>query len=149
MRGASFMGLLLLLTAATGAADSPCCRLFGVDAAAMLGPDPALCGAIRDADDRVQAETDTREDRRRATRCALEAQAKGRAFVYTYRLLVEPDIDLVQQAVFGVRGERLLLRMGLYRGENIRAVEACASLTVQPDGQVKKQGCRTRQGILD
>ena len=149
MRRATLTAILLLQASAILAGDSPCCRLFGFDAAPLLGPDPALCGALRDADDRVQAETETRQDRRRATECALEAQARGRAFVYTYRLLVEPDIDLVQQAVFGARGERLLLRMGLYGGENIRTVEACTSLTVQPDGRVSKQGCRTRQGILD
>jgi len=81
--------------------------------------------------------------------CALAAQARGSAFVYTYRLLISPDVDLVHQAVFGMHGERLLLRMGLYQGENIRTVEACATLTVQADGRVAKQGCRLRQGVLD
>ena len=130
-------------------AAAPCCSLFGFDATSILGDDPAVCGKIRDADNRDDAETETRGDRSGAARCALEAQAQGRAFVYTYRLLAAPDIDLVSQAVFGAHGERLLLRMGLYRGENIRTVEACASLTVQADGQLKKQGCRARQGILD
>lgn len=140
---------LLLWAGGSLSAEAPCCRLFGFDAAPILGADAAVCGKILDADDRDAAESETREDRRRATACALEAQAQGRAFVYTYRLLVEPDIDLVHQAVSGMHGERLLLRMGLYHGENIRTVETCATLTVQADGQVAKQGCRTRQGILD
>jgi hypothetical protein len=140
---------LLLFASGALAADAPCCRLFGFDASSILGNDAATCGKILDADDRDAAESETRENRRRATACALEAQAQGRAFVYTYRLLVKPDIDLVYQAISGVHGERLLLRMGLYQGENIRTVEACATLTVQADGQVAKQGCRLRQGILD
>jgi hypothetical protein len=123
--------------------------MFGFDASPILGRDAAICGKIRDADDRDAAESATREDRRHATACALEAQAHGRAFVYTYRLLISPDIDMVYQAVFGVHGERLLLRMGLYQGENIRTVEVCATLSVQADGQVSKQGCRLRQGTLD
>lgn len=143
------MTLLAGLAVPAIGAEPACCRLFGFDATAMLGTDAAVCGGIRDAADRDAAEAATREDRRRATRCALEAQTQRRAFVYTYRLLVEPDIDLVQQAIFGAHGERLLLRMGLYGGENIRTVEACESLTVQPDGQVKKQGCLARQGLLD
>ena len=130
-------------------AEAPCCRLFGFDASQILGHDAAVCGKILDADDRAAAESETRENRRRATACALEAQAQGRAFVYTYRLLVSPDIDMVSQAVFGAHGERLLLRMGLYQGENIRTVEACSALTVLADGQVSKQGCRIRRGILD
>jgi hypothetical protein len=68
--------------------------------------------------------------------------------VYTYRLLAAPDIDMVTQAVFGVHGERLLLRMGLYRGENIRTVERCAALEVTADGKLKPRGCRLRRGTL-
>jgi hypothetical protein len=140
---------LLLWAGGSLSADAPCCRLFGLDASLILGHDAAVCGKIRDADDRDAAESETREDRRHATACALEAQARGRAFVYTYRLLVSPDIDMVYQAVFGAHGERLLLRMGLYQGENIRTVEACSTLSVQADGQVAKQGCRLRQGTLN
>jgi hypothetical protein len=139
----------LLCAGGALSAEVPCCRLFGFDAAPMLGHEAAVCGKIRDADDRDAAESEAREDRRHATACALEAQSRGRAFVYTYRLLVSPDIDMVYQAVFGAHGERLLLRMGLYRGENIRTVEVCATLSVQADGQVAKQGCRLRQGTLD
>jgi hypothetical protein len=72
-----------------------------------------------------------------AARC--RPRPNRRPFVYTYRLLISPDIDMVYQAVFGAHGERLLLRMGLYQGENIRTVETCATLTVQADGQVAKQ----------
>jgi len=129
--------------------DASCCRLFGFDAASMLGKEPAFCGELRDADGRDEAESLTREDRRRATQCALDAQSQGRAFVYTYRLLVSPDIDVINQAVFGVHGERLLLRMGLYQGENIRTIESCTTLRVQADGQVVKQDCRRRAGVLD
>jgi hypothetical protein len=145
----TWMALGILHTAAAVAADPACCRLFGFDASPMLGAEPAICGNILDFDERNAAQGGTLEERRRATQCALEAQAKGRAFVYTYRLLASPDIDLVTQAVIGAHGERLLLRMGLHRGENIRTVESCASLMVQPDGRVAKRGCRPRQGIFD
>ena len=142
--------LLAVLQASTNIAAEPaCCRLFGFDASSMLGDEAAVCGRIRDASERHEAEAVTREDRRDAIRCALDAQSRRQAFVYTYRLLAEPDIDLVYQAVFGAHGERLLLRMGLYQGENIRTVESCATLTVRADGQVAKQGCRLRHGILD
>ncbi len=141
--------LFCLHVTPAAAAEPACCRLFGFDASSILGADAAVCGEIRDADERNEAESDTRENRRRATACALEAQARGRAFVYTYRLLASPDIDMVHQAVFGAHGERLLLRMGRYAGENIRTVENCAALTVQADGKVSKEGCRLRQGILD
>jgi hypothetical protein len=123
------------------ATDSPCCALFGFDAAPMLGQDAALCGRIVDADRRRAAESETLENRRRATQCALEAQGQGRAFVYTYRPLISPDIDMINQAVFGTKGQRLLLRMGLYQGENIRSVETCASLTVLADGRIAKRSC--------
>ena len=145
----SAMWALLLLAGVSRSTEAPCCRLFGFDASSILGNDAAVCGKILDADDRREAESETRENRRGAIACALAAQSQGRAFVYTYRLLVEPDIDVVNQAVFGAHGERLLLRMGLYRGENIRTVESCASLVVQADGQLKKQGCHIRQGIRD
>jgi hypothetical protein len=149
MRRATCTALIALHAPWVLAADPACCRLFGFDASSMLGPEAAVCGRIVDADERNEAEAVTQEDRQRATRCALEAQARGRAFVYTYRLLASPDVDLVYQAVFGANGERLLLRMGRYAGENIRSVENCAALTVQPDGKVRKEGCYLRQGILD
>ncbi len=145
----TWMALFALQAAATVAAEPACCKMFGFDASSILGNDAVACGKILDADERNEAESVTLEDRRRATQCALEAQARGRAFVYTYRLLAAPDVDLVYQAVFGAHGERLLLRMGLYAGENIRSVESCATLTVQPDGKVRKEGCYLRQGILD
>lgn len=140
--------LLALQASALLAAEPACCRLFGFDATAMLGDDPGICGTIRDADERHAAEAETLADRRRATQCALAAQSRGRAFVYTYRLLAGLDVDLVTQAVFGAHGERLLLRMGSSGGENIRTVQACASLEVLPDGRLKPQGCRLRRGTL-
>lgn len=137
----TWVPLLALQAASALAAEPACCKLFAFDASAMLGKDAAVCGAIRDATDRDQAESLTRQDRRRATQCALEAQDQGRAFVYTYRLLVSPDVDMINQAVFGAKGERLLLRVGLYQGENIRSVETCASLTVRADGRIDERDC--------
>jgi len=144
----AYRALLALPASAVLAADPACCRLFGFDATDMLGDDPALCGVIRDADRRPEAEAETLTDRRQATQCALEAQSAGRAFVYTYRLLVAPDIDMVTQAVFGAHGERMLLRMGLFKGENIRTVQRSSAMSVLPDGKVKAQGCRLRHGTL-
>jgi len=148
MRRATWILLSVLGASRVFADDARCCRLFGFDAAALLGENAVVCGSIVDADQRREAESRTLEDRRAATQCALDAQAQRRAFVYTYRLLVSPDVDMIYQAVFGAHGERLLLRMGLYQGENIRTVEVCATLSVQADGQVAKQGCRLRQGTL-
>ena len=108
---------------------------------AMLGQDPAMCGKIVGTGLPDQAQTETIDERRRATQCALEAQSKGRAFVYTYRLLVPPDIDLISQAVFGAHGERMLLKLGKFARENIRSVEICESLTVLHDGTLKSAGC--------
>lgn len=148
MGRAACRALLMLQASAVFAGDPVCCRLFGFDATDILGKDPSICGAIRDADQRHEAEAETLADRRLATQCALEAQAQDRAFVYTYRLLAAPDIDMVTQAVFGAHGERMLLRMGLFRGENIRTVEICSTMDVLADGKVKSQGCRLRQGTL-
>jgi hypothetical protein len=149
LRRAIAAASLLALQASTASATDPaCCRLFGFDATKILGDDPIFCGAIRDADQRPEAETATLADRRQATQCALAAESRGRAFVYTYRLLASPDIDLVTQAVFGAHGERLLLRMGSSGGENIRTVENCSSIEVMPDGKLKPRGCRLRRGTL-
>ena len=90
-----------------------------------------------------------REARNRATQCALAAQAQDRAFVYTYRELVEPEIDLVVQAVFGVRGERLLLKIGTLGAENIRYVEVCASLAVLSDGRLRGAGCTAAHSLFE
>ena len=112
MRRAIWTILAILGAPLAGAASPVCCRLFDMDATPILGADPAVCGKIPDA----EVSEDTRDERRRATRCALEAQAQGRAFVYTYRELITPDIDLIVQALFGVRGERLLLKSGRFGG---------------------------------
>src|SRR5262249_31147982 len=130
------------------AGEPACCKLFGFDASTMLGNEAAVCGRIVTADAINQAQDDSSEERQRAAQCALEAQRQGRAFVYTYRLLATPDMDLVTQAVFGAHGERLLMRMGLYQRENIRTVENCNSLRVLPDGNVKKEGCYLRHGTF-
>src|SRR3954467_15655801 len=106
MRRATWIVSIALGASAAFAGDSGCCRLFGFDAAPMLGENAVACGRILDADQRREAQSQTLEERRRATLCALEAQAQRRAFVYTYRLLVSPDIDMVYQAVFGIHGER-------------------------------------------
>ena len=94
------------------------------------------------------AAEDTRDERRRATRCALEAQAQGRAFVYTYRELLTPDIDLIVQALFGVRGERLLLKSGRFAAEDMRMTEVCAKLTVLPDGKLHGDGCTSAHSFI-
>lgn len=142
MRRAIWLALLVSIGAPLAVAAAPaCCRLFGIDATPMLGRDPAMCGRVVGTGLPDQAQADTIEDRRRATQCALEAQAQGRAFVYTYRLLVPPDIDLISQAVFGAHGERMLLKLGKYARENIRSVEICEALTVLPDGKLRSAGC--------
>jgi len=144
MRRSAWPALLLIPQVALAAAPV-CCRLFGFDASRMLGPDPAVCGKLVDADSRTEAQNESSAERKRAAQCALEAQAQGRAFVYTYRLLAAPDMDLIVQAVVGVHGERMLLKLGLYAGENMHEVETCQSLTVLPDGKVRGAGCASRR----
>jgi hypothetical protein len=137
---------LAILGAPLAGADSPvCCRIFEIDATPILGNDPAVCGKIPDAD----TSEDTRDERRRATRCALEAQSQDRAFVYTYRELITPDIDLIVQALFGVRGERLLLKTGSFGAEDVRMAEVCTRLTVLPDGKLRGEGCTSAHSFID
>jgi hypothetical protein len=123
------------------AADPVCCKLFGIDLTRVLGSDAAVCGKIVDGDDRADAQHASVEERKRATQCALEAQRQRRPFVYTYRLLAPPDMDLVNQAVFGAHGERMLMKLGVFARQNIRTIEICESLTVLPDGKLKGTGC--------
>jgi hypothetical protein len=135
-------GLALSASASFVVAGPPiCCDLFGFDATNMLGANPAVCGKVVTGDTRAEAQTETAEDRKRATQCALEAQEQKRAFVYTYRLVAAPDMDLIVQAVFGAHGERMLMKLGLFARENIHTVEVCDSLTVLPDGRVRESGC--------
>ncbi len=142
MRRTAWPPLVLVLVAPLAVADSPlCCRLFGLDLEAILGPDAVTCGKIVGDDESATAQAETVEERKLATRCALEAQKQGRAFVYTYRLLVAPDIDMITQAVFGAGGERMLLKLGIYREENIRTVEICERLTVLRDGKLRGERC--------
>jgi len=141
MRGKCWSAFLFIGAQATIAASPVCCRLFGFDATRMLGPDAVVCGKLVDADSRTEAQNESSAERKRATQCALEAQAQNRAFVYTYRLLAAPDMDLIVQAVFGAHGERMFMKLGLYAGENMHKVETCQSLTVLPDGKVKGAGC--------
>lgn len=140
MRRATWL-IASFVLAAPCAASPACCKLFGIDLTYMLGRDPAVCGEIRDADERNEAQALILEERQRATRCALEAQADGRPFVYTYRMFAPPDIDLIVQAVSGADGRRLVLKMGNTKHQNIRTIEACATLTVQPDGKLRTAGC--------
>ena len=141
--------LLLAALPSLATADPACCKIFGIDATPILGDDPALCGEVRDADDRPDAESITREDRKRAAECARAAQAQGRTYIYTYRQLVSPDVDMLVQAVTGTRGERLLLKLGNFRGENIRSVEACAKITVLEDGRLESRGCTQWHPLID
>lgn len=133
--------LLSLHAALTMGAEPACCKLFGFDASAMLGKDAVVCGSIVTADAPNQARNESGKERQRAAQCAAEAQRQGRAFVYTYRVLASPDVDLITQAVFGAHGERILLRMGLNARENIRTIEHCEALTVLSDGLLKTAGC--------
>jgi len=144
MRRAIWTALAILGAQLAGADSLVCCRIFEIDATPILGNDPASCGKVPDADTSAEA----REKRNRATQCALGAQAQGRAFVYTYRELVEPEIDLVVQAVIGARGERLLLKIGTFGAENIRSIEVCASLTVQSDGSLQSAGCSDTHPLI-
>ena len=130
------------------AASPACCRLFQIDATPILGDDPAVCGEILDANEPAKAEAMSREARQLASQCARDAQSQGRPFVYTYRMLVAPDVDLIVQAVAGTRGERLLLRIGDFRGEFIRSIEVCAMLTVLADGRPKSQGCTDEHPLI-
>jgi len=145
----AWMVLLFLEAMPAIAAEPLCCKLFGFDLSAMLGKDAVACGSIVTADAPNQSRDEASAERQRATQCALDAQSQGRAFVYTYRVLASPDVDLVTQAVFGAHGERMLLRMGLNAGENIRRVESCASLTVLPDGLVNSAGCVSTYPAID
>ena len=145
MRRAIWTTLAILSAPCAGADPVVCCRMFDIDATSILGDDPASCGEVPDADTSAEA----REARNRATQCAFAAQAQNRAFVYTYRELVEPEMDLVVQAVFGARGERLLLKLGILGAENIRYVEVCAKLAVLPDGRLKTAGCTDSHSLIE
>jgi hypothetical protein len=131
------------------AADPLCCRMFGIDATPILGHDAALCGKIVDADQRAAVETEVRAQRKLAAQCALGAQAKGRPFVYTYRMLVTPDVDMMVQGVFGAHGERLLLQAGIFGEDNIHSMEVCNSLIVLADGILKGEGCYPGDPLID
>jgi len=141
MRRRVWPALMLIQAQLALAAPPACCRLFGFDATPILGADPAVCGKVVSGDSPMEAQTESVEERRRATQCALEAQEQKRAFVYTYRLLAPPDMDLIVQAVFGAHGERMLMKLGLFARENIHTVEVCDALTVLPDGKVRESGC--------
>jgi hypothetical protein len=139
-----------LMTVSLSAAAAPtCCTLFGIDATPILGDDVATCGALRHANNFDEAETLNRDERIRGAECARVALASGRSVVYTYRQLIWPDVDLIIQAVWGSRGERLLLKLGNYRNESIRVIEVCAMLEVQPGGRIDSAGCTDRHPLLD
>jgi len=141
MRWKGLPTLLLIHAQLALAAPPACCRLFGFDATHVLGDNPAVCGEVVTGDTLPAAQTETVEDRRRATQCALEAQEQKRAFVYTYRLVAAPDMDLIVQVVFGAHGERMLMKLGVFARENIHKVEVCDALEVLPDGKVREAGC--------
>lgn len=145
MRRAIWTTLAILIVPLADAASPVCCRIFDFDATPILGDDPAVCGKIPDAD----TAEDTRDERSRATRCARDAQLQGRAFVYTYRELMAPNIDLIVQALFGVRGERLLLKAGIFGAQDVRMAEVCAKLTVLSDGKLHGEGCTSAHSFID
>src|SRR5262245_29813914 len=129
--------MALAMAGGSFAADTPlCCRIFSIDATPILGPDAVLCGRVPDADTTAEAAA----AKRSAKSCALEAQAQGLAFVYTYRELIPPDVDLIVQAVFGEHGERLLLKSGRVGRQDIRMTGVCEQLTVRTDGTLDDVG---------
>ena len=140
------LAVALAISGWPAAAGTPvCCRIFDIDVTSILGDDPAVCGKIPDAD----TSEETVDERRRATQCALAAQSQGRAFVYSYRTLIPPDIDLIVQAVFGARGERLLLKTGRFAAENVRNTELCGELTVLADGTLQGRACQDAYSYFD
>jgi len=139
-----------LMSASLPAAAAPaCCKLFGIDVTPIVGDEVVICGALRHADDPAEAEALNREEKKRAAECARTALAAGRSLVYTYRQLIWPDVDLVIQAVWGSRGERLLMKLGNFSNENIRAVEVCARLDVLPGGRIESAGCTDWHPLLE
>ena len=133
------------MTTGPAAAAPVCCRIFDIDATPILGNNPAVCGKIPDA----ERSEETVDERRRATECALAAQVRGHAFVYTYRVLIAPDIDLIVQAVFGAHGERLLLKTGRFAAQDVRTTEVCSELTVLPDGKLQGFDCHAAYSFFD
>jgi hypothetical protein len=123
--------------------------MFGLDVTPIIGDGPALCGQILDARDLIEAQTVAQEEKVRAAQCARDAQANGRAYVYSYRFVAAPDVDLIVQAVSGIHGEHLLLKMGRLKYENIRSRAVCTSLNVLPDGKVAAEGCYDWDPLLD
>jgi hypothetical protein len=145
-RRAACLAMALAVSESLAAADAPvCCRIFSIDATPILGDAPALCGQVSD----VETTEEAAAEKRRAATCAREAQAQRRAFVYTYRELIPPDVDLVVQAVFGTRGERILLKAGRFAREDVRSLEVCATLAVQSEGTLRTAGCTTEHELLE
>jgi hypothetical protein len=136
----------LAMSGWSAAADAPlCCRIFSIDATPILGDDAVLCGRVPDADTTEEAA----EARRSAKICALEAQSRERAFVYTYRELIPPDVDLIVQAVFGAHGERLLLKAGHFARQDVHLTQVCEKLSVRSDGTLESRGCYDTDGYFD
>ena len=104
-----------------------------------------LCGRVPDADTTNEAA----DAKRVAKACALDAQSRGRAFVYTYRELIPPDVDLIVQAVFGAHGERLLLKAGRFGRQDVRMTQVCDRLAVRGDGTLESVGCYDTQPYFD
>ena len=142
--------VIVALTSALGgmaaAADAPlCCRIFDIDATPILGKEAVLCGTVPDADTTDEAAA----AKRSAKACALDAQSRGRAFVYTYRELLPPDVDLIVQAVFGAHGERLLLKAGRFGRQDARMTQVCEKLAVRSDGTLDSTGCYQANDYFD
>ena len=146
MSRATCLAISLVMSGWLAAADAPpCCRIFSIDATPILGDDAVLCGRVPDADTTEEAAA----AKRRAKVCALEAQSRGRAFVYTYRELISPDVDLIVQAVFGAHGERLLLKAGRFGRQDVRMTQACEKLGVRSDGTLDSAGCQETDEYFD
>lgn len=146
MSRATRLVMMLAVSGCLAAADAPlCCRIFDIDATPILGDDAVLCGRVPDADTTEEAAA----AKRSAKACALDAQSRGRAFVYTYRELLPPDVDLIVQAVFGAHGERLLLKAGRFGRQDARMTQVCEKLAVRSDGTLDSTGCYQANDYFD
>ena len=145
-RRAVCVAIALAMSEWLAAADAPlCCRIFSIDATPILGDAPTACGQVPDAETTEEAAA----EKRRAAQCARDAQAQGRAFVYTYRELISPDVDLIVQAVFGAHGERLLLKAGRFGRQDVRMTQVCEKLGVRSDGTLDSAGCQETDEYFD
>ena len=135
MRRATCLLIAVGLGGISGAADAPlCCRIFSIDATPILGEDAVLCGRVPDADTTDEAAA----AKRGAKSCALDAQSRGRAFVYTYRELIPPDVDLIVGD--GTVIERAILDKDCRIGRDVRILNDKGVQDAEGDNYVIRDG---------